>query len=86
MLTREYFNKLSNTTCHNLCTYLTPPTNFQSVLGLGLKLCPQKIEIERNFDKTINRLKRDLRIRYWQKFKEKIKKMEKNTTPSYTRR
>ena len=31
-------------TCHNLCTYLTPPLFFQSLLGLSLRFCPHPLK------------------------------------------
>ena len=30
-----------NLACHNLCTYLQPPKNHHSLLGLGLNFCPK---------------------------------------------
>jgi hypothetical protein len=41
-LSRAYLiaTRPTNLACHNLCTTLTPPKNYQSLLGLGLKFCP----------------------------------------------
>lgn len=33
-------SRLGNSSCHNLCSTITPPTHFRSLLGLGLKFCP----------------------------------------------
>ena len=35
-----YLSRPSNLACHNLTTYLRPPPNIHSLLGLGLKFCP----------------------------------------------
>ena len=47
---------------HNLCTFLHPPPNVQSLLGLGLKFCLQKTHPTSfdDFKKSETRFKRDL--------------------------
>jgi hypothetical protein len=35
------YSRPRNLACHNLCSRLQPPKNFQSLLGLGLNFCPK---------------------------------------------
>lgn len=38
--TRELYPEgLANLSCHNLCSYLTPPSGFENLLGLGFNFC-----------------------------------------------
>ena len=41
MPTWHYFERPTNTACHDLTTHTKPPPNFQSLLGLGLNFCPR---------------------------------------------
>ena len=42
-------------------TYMQPPLNFRSLLGLGLKYCPQPMfTTHKQINKTINCLRKDL--------------------------
>lgn len=49
--------------CHNLCKFRTPPPNYRSLLGLGLKFIPIPRWTTCNIDDYINRFTRDIYIR-----------------------
>ena len=48
---KEYFNRPSNNTYHNLCKKLLPPKNIGKTLGLGLKFCIQSTYPKNTIDK-----------------------------------
>lgn len=51
---------------HNLCTTTQPPPGTASLLGLGLKFCIESPRPHQNLEESILRLRRDLRITYFQ--------------------
>jgi hypothetical protein len=48
--------------CHNLCSVLTPPPRFSSLLGLGLNFCLQPLttSTKRTLELSTNRFRRDI--------------------------
>ena len=65
LTTTEYFNKILQSSYHNLCTYLTPQPRLGLLLGLGLKFCikyntPPKYLLTN----AMERMKRDVRLKY----------------------
>ena len=63
--TTEYFNKLTRSSYHNLCTYLTPPPGLGALLGLGLTLCIKyKTPPKEPLMNEMERMKRDIRLKY----------------------
>ena len=64
MSTKGYFSRLSNMTCHNLCTGLTTPPATASLLGLGLNFCIQRDKPRvQNYAETISCLTYDIRVK-----------------------
>ena len=61
-----YFNKPTTSSFHNLCSPGTPhpPQGISTLLGLGSKFCVQNPTINKNTDDTIEKLRRDVRIKY----------------------
>ena len=51
----------TNRSCHNLCTRLTPPFNFETLLGLGLNFCPvpRSVTTSTDFSNVCDRFRRD---------------------------
>ena len=61
----DYFNKILQSSYHNLCTYLTPPPGLGSLLGLGLKCCIKyNTPLHDSLTNAIERMKRDVRLKY----------------------
>lgn len=62
----RFFNRISNMSCHNLCTTLSPPAGARYLLGLGEKFCIER-ERPRGTDKlylqNMSRFARSIRIR-----------------------
>ena len=58
----DYFNRIQNSTFHNLCTSHTPPPNLGRTLGLGLKFCIQTPYPQNTMD--FERFGRDARLKY----------------------
>ena len=64
-LVSKYFNRITNTGFHNLCTKTTPPPNVGELLGLGLKFCIQKRSVDKDTTShTMSRLRRDVRLKF----------------------
>lgn len=57
----EYSSLMTNMKYHNLCKELTPPLNVGRLLGLGLSFCLQQYRPDQDIDKTMARLRRDVR-------------------------
>lgn len=69
MTARAYFSRITNITCHNFCE--PPdlmPTGVKSLLGLGLKYCIKAPKPTNKIDKTIERLRDDVRRIAWLRF------------------
>ena len=58
----DYFNRIQNSTFHNLCTSHTPPPNLGRTLALGLKFCIQTPYPQNTMD--FERFGRDARLKY----------------------
>ena len=66
MTPKQYFNKITKTSYHNLCTTIQPPQGAGNLLGLGLKFCIQtKKPSEEKLINGINRFKRDVRLAHF---------------------
>jgi hypothetical protein len=66
-----YFTRPNNMSCHNLCTQLTPPKNFRSLLGLGLKFCPQPRYTNFNIKNETERFTTDIYVKSFMANKDK---------------
>ena len=65
MKTNEYFDKINQSSCHNLCTYLPPPPRLGALLGLGLKICVKyKTPSKDSLKNAMDRMQRDVRLKY----------------------
>ena len=62
---QQYLCKISIKTTHNLCTYKQPPKNVEKLLGLGLNFCIQKRHPIRNFEKLFERMRYNIRTKYF---------------------
>jgi hypothetical protein len=58
---------------HNLCNSLTPPTGTRSLIGLGLKFCLQRQLQEDCLHNTLERITKDVRLRFALKYQERFK-------------
>ena len=58
-----YKSRPYNLACHDLTTYLPPPPNLGTLLGLGLKFCPIPKYTSGDSSTTIRRFTRDIYIR-----------------------
>ena len=58
-----YFHRPLNIACHNLCTVLSPPQNFKTLLGMGLTFCPRPSFTTADLASTKKRLMRDLSLK-----------------------
>ena len=68
MSLQEYHSHSANMKCHNLCTSTPPPNNMAKLLGLGSKFCLQTKKLNKeDFKQMINRLKYDVRVKYFVK-------------------
>ena len=56
--------QVSNLKFHNLCTNLTPPLGIKSILGFDLKHCVQHKTPQTDAPKILDRLERDVRLRF----------------------
>lgn len=61
---KKYFNKTQNLTYHDLTKLVTPPPNLHLTLGLGHKFVVQKPLPNLNFTASMERLRRDIRLKY----------------------
>ena len=57
-----YLSHSNSSLCHNLTTFLSPPLNFKSLLGLGLNFCPSPRFSTHNLKLTLKRFKNSI---YW---------------------
>ena len=71
MMIQQYFSNISNKTTHNLCTYKQPPKNVEKLLGLGLNFCIQKRHPIKNFEKSFERMRYNVRTKYFFRNEEK---------------
>ena len=55
-----YFDQPSHLAFHDLTSYITPPKNLCSLLGLWLKFCPTPRYTTSNLQPTLDQFKRDL--------------------------
>ena len=60
----QYFSCIDNKSCHNLCTYLTPPRGYSDLLGLGLNFCLMTPRPKNVTDESMNRFDREMRLKY----------------------
>ena len=58
-----YLSRPSNLACHDLTTYIKPPANLKSLLGLGLKFCPIPKQTISNYSSTHKRFLRNIYIK-----------------------
>ena len=65
----QFFNlhKNNQIAFHNLCTALSPPTGTDQLLWNGLKYCIEKPLPKPNLKKTFERLRADIRLKYFWK-------------------
>jgi hypothetical protein len=61
---KQIDNQVLNMKYHNLCTHLQPPAGIQSILGFDLKHCVQLKTPDTKVEDILNRVERDVRIRY----------------------
>jgi hypothetical protein len=60
-LSRTFFNRPSNSSCHNLCSILPPPYLYRTLLGLGLNFCPLPLQSTGNsISHTVDRFRKDI--------------------------
>jgi hypothetical protein len=60
MPTWYYFIRPQNLSSHNLLTYIKPPPNWRSLLGLGLNFCPRPRYTNFGLKQTQERFTRDI--------------------------
>lgn len=58
-----YQSRPYNLACHDLTTYIKPPPNIQSLLGLSLKFCPIPKHTHSNYSDSHQRFLRDIYIK-----------------------
>ena len=63
----KFFNLYKNnqTAFHNLCVHRTPPAGIDQLLWNGLKYCIEKPLPKPNITKTLERLRDDIRLKYF---------------------
>ena len=63
----KFFNlyKSNQTAFHNLCVHKTPPAGTAQLLWNGLKYCIEKPLPKPNLQKTFERLRADVRLKYF---------------------
>jgi hypothetical protein len=64
---RQIDNPVLNMKFHDLCTYLTPPARIQALLGFDLKHCVQLKKPDTKVEDILDRIERDVCIRYLHK-------------------
>jgi hypothetical protein len=57
-----HLSRPRNMMCHNMCSVLTPPPRFSSLLGLGLNFCLQPVttSTKRTLELSNDRFRRDI--------------------------
>ena len=62
-----YFSKATNMAMHDLTSYLQPPANLKSLLGLNLKFIPRRSSTTDDLDESIQRFNQQIFIKdYYQ--------------------
>ena len=60
-----YFKKINTNAYHNLCTFLPPPPEAGTLLGLGLKFCIKSPAPDKNsLEYAFKRFRRDVRLKF----------------------
>jgi hypothetical protein len=64
MQSSRYFHRIQQMRFHDLCTTLTPPPNLGSLLGLGDKFCIEQGTPHPDWQSSIHRFRRSIRLRH----------------------
>jgi hypothetical protein len=61
-LSRIFFSRSTNLSCHNICSILSPPPLYRTPLGLGLNFCPLPLQItgKKAINQTVDRFRKDI--------------------------
>ena len=61
MTSAEYLSRPTNMACHDLCLENPMPQGTHRLLGLGLKFCTSRVRPTNRINRTIERVKQDIR-------------------------
>ena len=61
MTPAEYLSRPTNMACHDLCLENPMPQGTHRLLGLGLKFCTSRVRPTNRINRTIARVKQDIR-------------------------
>ena len=80
---KKYYNNVIKNNYHNLCLpTFTPPKGIKKLLGLGLKFCVQDRRVNPlNFTTTMERLRRDVRLKFYFENNDVSGKEDDSKTP-----
>ena len=76
MTVSEYDGRLANMACHVLCARTNLMPRVQSLLGLGFNYCLRKPVVDMDVEKTMSRLRNDIRRNYF--FANRVEEIEED--------
>ena len=76
---RLYFEQIEHRKSHNLCRFIQPPHDFNDLIGLGLKFCPNVKAPPVTLNVSLQRFTRDMRLREWIRKEENESNVTDNT-------
>jgi hypothetical protein len=62
MSPHAYYTRPANMAFHNLCTTIQVPPGTAALLGLGLKYCIEQPRPHQDFNRSMHRFRRDMRL------------------------
>ena len=83
MSARLYSKQIKNRRSHNLCKSLQPPFDYNDLIGLGLKFCPNVAPPTRTLNTSLQRFSRNIRLRDWATKAKEVSRQNTSTQDNY---